>query len=66
MIRAVVSGTQGTNGWYTSNVGVTWNVTDPESSITSRSGCGNVTLTRRDLYLHGHQRRRLLQSVHDH
>ena len=45
VIKAVVSGTQGTNGWYTGNVGVTWNVTDPESSITSSTGCGNVTLT---------------------
>ena len=45
VIKAVVSGTQGTNGWYTGNVGVTWNVTDPQSSITKKSGCGNVTLT---------------------
>jgi len=45
VIKATVNGTLGTNGWYTSNVSVTWTVTDTGSSITSKSGCGNVTLT---------------------
>ena len=45
VITAVVSGTQGTNGWYTSNVGLTWSVTDAQSAITSRSGCGAVSIT---------------------
>lgn len=45
VITAAVSGTQGTNGWYTSNVSVTWNVTDAESRITKKSGCGAVSLT---------------------
>ena len=35
MITPVVSGTAGANGWYTSNVTVTWNVQDPESAATT-------------------------------
>ncbi len=45
VINATVNGTQGSNAWYKSNVRITWNVSDPESSITNRSGCGNVSLT---------------------
>jgi hypothetical protein len=40
-----VSGTLGANGWYVSNVTVSWTVTDPYSGIASSSGCGPVTLT---------------------
>lgn len=39
-----MNGTQGDNGWYTSNVGVSWTVMDPESAISSTSGCGAVTV----------------------
>ena len=45
VITPTITGTQGTNGWYTSPVTVSWNVTDAESAITSSSGCGPVTLT---------------------
>src|SRR5205814_5517302 len=40
-----VIGTLGNNGWYTSNVSVSWTVTDPESTVTSTTVCGprNVT-----------------------
>ncbi|MEW5975999.1 MAG: kelch repeat-containing protein [Acidobacteriota bacterium] len=40
-----VSGTLGNNGWYVSNVTVTWTVTDPESTVSSTTGCdaSNVT-----------------------
>jgi hypothetical protein len=34
----VVTGTEGKNGWYTSDVSVTWAVSDPETSFTS-NGC---------------------------
>ena len=44
VITAKVNGTLGTNGWYTSNVGVTWNVSDAESTITNKTGCGAVSL----------------------
>ncbi len=39
-----VSGTQGNNGWYTSNVTVSWSVVDNESAISSSSGCGSTTI----------------------
>src|SRR5215213_2068884 len=34
----------GTNGWYKSNVSLTWNVTDPESSVT-KTGCNDQNIT---------------------
>ncbi len=39
-----ISGTLGDNGWYTSNVDVSWNVSDPESGIASTSGCDPTTI----------------------
>lgn len=45
LIAPSVSGTQGSNGWYTSNVGVSWTVVDAESGITTSSGCTPVSLT---------------------
>jgi hypothetical protein len=39
-----VTGTLGNNGWYTSDVSVTWTTSDPESPITS-APCGAVTVT---------------------
>ena len=42
VITPVVSGTAGSNGWYTSNVTVTWNVQDPESAATP---CDDGTVT---------------------
>lgn len=45
IISATVNGNLGNGGWYTSDVSVTWKVTDPESKIRSKSGCGNVFLT---------------------
>src|SRR6185436_18146024 len=38
-----ISGTLGSNGWYRSNVTVTWSVTG--SGIVSSTGCGPTTLT---------------------
>lgn len=42
-----VSGTLGANGWYTSDVTVAWNVSDPDSEIldTDPAGCPNVPVT---------------------
>ena len=44
-IAATVTGTAGANGWYTSNVGLSWTVTDPESRIRATTGCGSVSIT---------------------
>ena len=44
-ITPTVSGTLGANGWYTSNVNVSWAVTDAQSSIGAQSGCGTVAIT---------------------
>ena len=48
VIAPNVSGTVGNNGWYTSNVDVSWTVTDPETAITSSTGCGPTALSTDD------------------
>ncbi|GAC1396755.1 MAG: hypothetical protein NVSMB52_10350 [Chloroflexota bacterium] len=45
LIVPKVTGTEGTNGWYTSDVVVSWSLSDPESSITSQSGCDSTSIT---------------------
>jgi alpha-tubulin suppressor-like RCC1 family protein len=45
MITANVIGTPGLNGWYISDVTVTWTINDPESNITSTRGCDTTTIT---------------------
>jgi len=39
VITPFVVGTLGKNGWYVSDVTVTWSVSDPESTISSTTGC---------------------------
>jgi streptogramin lyase len=45
VITHTVTGTLGLNGWYTSNVTVTWSVTDPLAPIISQTGCGSTTIS---------------------
>jgi hypothetical protein len=45
VITRTITGTLGQNGWYVSNVTVTWSVVDPESGIASSSGCGSTSIT---------------------
>ncbi len=45
VVTPVVTGTLGTNGWYRSNVNLTWSVTDAESAIVSTDGCEPIDLT---------------------
>jgi Ca2+-binding RTX toxin-like protein len=40
-----VSGTAGTNGWYVSDVGVSFAVEDPDSAIISTDGCDPMTVS---------------------
>ena len=40
VVSPIVTGTAGTNNWYTSNVAVSWTVADPESTIGSQTGSG--------------------------
>src|SRR5215217_4702347 len=49
VITPDVSGTLGNNGWYTSNVSVSWTVTDAESAVTSKSAsCDTTTIINTD------------------
>jgi len=43
-IASTVTGTLGYYGWYVGDVQVSWSVSDPNSSVTSISGCNSVTL----------------------
>ena len=43
-ISAAISGTLGTDGWYTSDVAITWSVEDLESSVTEQIGCDAVAV----------------------
>lgn len=40
-----VSGSLGNNDWYVGDVEVSWTITDPESGISTSSGCDPTTLT---------------------
>jgi probable HAF family extracellular repeat protein len=44
-INARLTGIQGSNGWFTSNVDLAWIVTDPEAPIGSKSGCRKSSVT---------------------
>ena len=45
VITPAVNGTLGDNGWYVSDVQVSWSVSDPDSSVSSTSGCDSATVT---------------------
>jgi hypothetical protein len=45
VIQATIDGTEGSNGWYVSDVDVSWIVTDPESQLTFRSEACDLTTT---------------------
>lgn len=44
VITYTIVGTLGNDGWYISDVTVTWEVSDPESGIGSTSGCDPTTI----------------------
>lgn len=43
-ITASASGIAGSNGWWTSDVTVSWRVDDPESGIAARAGCATTVV----------------------
>jgi uncharacterized protein YegL len=43
VVTPVIAGTLGTNGWYTTDVAVSWTVTDLESDVTT-TGCDPSTV----------------------
>ncbi len=45
VIAPDVSGTLGNNGWYQSDITISWTVTDAESSVSNQSGCNTQTVT---------------------
>jgi hypothetical protein len=45
VITPNIVGTLGSNGWYVSNVSVSWAVVDAESAINASSGCGSQSVT---------------------
>jgi hypothetical protein len=45
VITPQVTGTLGNNGWYRSDVTVNWSISDPESGVTSSTGCAPANLT---------------------
>ncbi|MEK7785376.1 MAG: hypothetical protein AAB658_08135, partial [Chloroflexota bacterium] len=40
-----IVGTLGSNGWYVSDVTVSWSVVDNESPVSSQTGCDSITLS---------------------
>jgi hypothetical protein len=44
VITPTITGTLGNNGWYTSDVTVSWTVVDDESDITSTDDCDPTTI----------------------
>jgi hypothetical protein len=45
VITPTVTGILGNNGWYTSDITVSWEVTDAESDITFTDGCQTTAVT---------------------
>lgn len=44
-IQAIITGTQGDNGWYLGDVGLEWSVSDAESDVQWSVGCEPSALT---------------------
>ena len=45
VVTADVQGPLGNNGWYTGDVHISWTVTDPETAVSTTTGCNTGTQT---------------------
>jgi hypothetical protein len=45
VITPVINGDAGVEGWYRSNVAVSWSVTDSDSTVTSSNGCSATSVS---------------------
>ncbi len=45
VVTSTVTGQQGANGWYTSDVNASWAASDPESLLFTQNGCTSTTLS---------------------
>ncbi len=45
VVTPSVTGTLGSNGWYTSDAVVSWSVSDPDSPISASTGCTTSTVS---------------------
>jgi hypothetical protein len=45
IITPTVAGTLGNNGWYVSDIAISWSVVDSDSTVTSTSGCEAQIIT---------------------
>lgn len=48
IVTANIAGTLGDNGWYTSDVGISWTIVDEESTVFTTTGCEGDVLTQDD------------------
>jgi hypothetical protein len=46
VIEESIQGTVGGNDWYTTDVALSWFVTDQESAVTSQNGCDPIVITQ--------------------
>jgi sugar lactone lactonase YvrE len=45
VVTPVVNGEAGVQGWYRSDVSLSWSVSDPESAVSSSNGCSATSVT---------------------
>jgi hypothetical protein len=45
VITSDIQGIKGAEGWYTSDVALSWSVADPDSAISAKDGCNDVAIT---------------------
>jgi len=43
-VTPTITGTLGSNGWYTSDVTLAWSAADGESTVSAQTGCGPTTV----------------------